>query len=69
MKPLFFGSDRLAGRFVGPIAQSGPFWAQKRCFLAWNQFFVASLNKIVTIMTGHLKDNLFCWLDCRVVSG
>ena len=41
------------------IAQSGPFCAQKRCFLARNQFFVDSLKKIVTIMTGHLKDNLF----------
>ena len=41
------------------IVQSGPFWAQKRCFLARNHFFVDSLKKNVTIMTGHLKDNLF----------
>ena len=44
---------------MAPIAQSGPFWAQKRCFLARNYFFVDSLKKNVTIMTGHLKDNLF----------
>ena len=44
---------------MAPIAHSGPFWAQKRCFLARNDFFVDSLKKIVTIMTGHLKDNLF----------
>ena len=44
---------------MAPIAQSGPFRAQKRCFLARNHFFVSSLKKIVTIIAGHLKDNLF----------
>ena len=44
---------------MAPIAQSGPFGVQKRSFLARNQFFVNSLKKIVTIMTGHLKNNLF----------
>ena len=33
---------RLAGRFVAPIAQSGPFVVQKSCFLARNHFFVNS---------------------------
>ena len=31
---------RSAGRFMAPIAQNGPFWAQKCCFWARNQFFV-----------------------------
>ena len=44
---------------MAPIAQSGPFGIQKRIFLARNQFFVNSLKKNVTIMTGHLKNNLF----------
>ena len=44
---------------MAPIAQSGPFRAPKRCFLARNHFFVSSLKKIVTIIAGHLKDNLF----------
>ena len=44
---------------MAPIAQSGPFRAPKRCFLARNHFFVDSLKKIVTITTGHLKYNLF----------
>ena len=37
---------RSAGRFMAPITQSGPFWAQKRCVLARNDFFVDSLKKI-----------------------
>ena len=38
------------------VALFGP---KNRYFLARNHFFVASLQKIVTIMTAHLKDNLF----------
>ena len=38
---------RLAGRSVALIAQSGSFWAQKRCFLAQYQFFVANLKKLL----------------------
>ena len=34
----------LGGLFSAPIAQSGPFWAQKRSFLARNQFFVHILQ-------------------------
>ena len=51
---------RSAAYFIAPIAQSGPFWAQNAVFF-WPEitFFVDSLKKIVTIMTGHLKDNLF----------
>ena len=41
--PIFWGPT---DRFMAPIAQSGPFWAQKQCFLAQNQFFVDSLKKL-----------------------
>ena len=40
------------------IAQSGPFWTQKR-FLTQNQSFGGQPQKNFTIMTGHLNDNLF----------
>ena len=35
---------RSAGLFLGPIAQNGPFWAQKCCFWAQNPFFVGILQ-------------------------
>ena len=37
---------------MAPIAQSGPFWAQKCCFLARNHFFVASLKKSYIVLYG-----------------
>ena len=45
----------LGRPFGGPDC---PFWTQKR-FLAQNQSFGGQPQKIVTIMTGHLKDKLF----------
>mgnify|MGYP005706042383 FL=1 len=44
---------------MAPIAQNGPFWAQKWCFRPKINFSWTASEKIVTIMTGHLKDNLF----------
>ena len=41
------------------IAQSGPFWAQKPVFWPEINFLWTASKKIVTIMTGHLKNNLF----------
>ena len=38
------------------VALFGP---KNAVFLAQDDFFVASLKTIVTIMTGHLKDRLF----------
>ena len=54
---------RSAGRFMAPIAQSGPFWAQKRCFLARNDFFVDSLKKICYHHDRTPKRQPFC-VDC-----
>ena len=42
---------------LGPDCPKWPFLGPKTLILAWNLFFVDSLKKIVTIMTGHLKDN------------
>ena len=44
---------------MAPIAQNGPFWAQKWCFRPKIYFSWTASKKIVTLMTGHLKDNLF----------
>ena len=44
---------------MAPIAQNGPFWAQKWCFRPKINFSWTASKKIVTLMTGHLKDNLF----------
>ena len=44
---------------MAPIAQSGPFRAQKRCFWPEINILRTASKKIVTIMTGHIKDNLF----------
>ena len=44
---------------MAPIAQNGPFWAQKWCFRPKINFSWTASEKIVTLMTGHLKDNLF----------
>ena len=51
---------RSAGRFLAPIAQSGPFWAQKCCFLAGNQFLVDSLKKNCYHHDGTPKRQRFC---------
>jgi len=48
---------------MAPIAQSGPFWAQKRCFLARNDFFVDSLKKICYHHDRTPKRQPFC-VDC-----
>ena len=50
----------LGGPFHRPNCPKWPFLGPKRSFF-WPEitFFVDSLKKIVTIMTGHLKDNLF----------
>ena len=53
---------RSAGRFSAPIAQSGPFGAQKRCFRPKINFLCTSSNFFVTIMTRHQKDNVFVLL-------
>ena len=50
---------RSAGRFSAPIAQSGPFWAQKWVFWPEINFLSTSSNFFVTIMTRHQKDNVF----------
>ena len=39
-----------AGSFMARIAQNGPFWAQKGCFLARNKFLWTSSILFVTIM-------------------
>ena len=44
---------------MAPIAQSGPFRAQKRYFWPEIIFLCPASKKIVTIIAGHLKDNLF----------
>ena len=41
---------RSAGSFMARIAQNGPFWAQKGCFLARNKFLWTSSILFVTIM-------------------
>ena len=51
---------RSADRFMAPIAQSGPFRAQKRCFLARNHFFVSSLKKNCYYHRGTPKRQPFC---------
>merc|ERR1712037_17019 len=55
-------NGRSAGRFSAPIAQSGPFWAQKCCFRPEIYFLCTSSNFFVTIMTRHQKDNVFVLL-------
>ena len=51
---------RLAGRFVAPIAQSGPFGVQKCCFLARNHLFAVSLKMNRYNHNGSYKRQL--WL-------
>ena len=53
---------RSAGRFMAPIAQHGPFWAQKCCFEPKILFLWTSSQYFATIMTGHQKDNVFVLL-------
>ena len=45
---------RSAGRFSAPIAQSGPFWAQKRCFF-WPEinFLWTASKKIISGQKKH----------------
>ena len=50
---------RSAGRFMAPIAQSGPFGPKSAVFWPEMISLWTVSKKIVTIMTGHLKDNLF----------
>ena len=59
---------RSAGRFSAPIAQSGPFWAQKCCFRPEINFLCTSSNVFFTIMTGHQKDNILGKWNCIVLN-
>ena len=45
---------------MAPIAQSGPFWAQKCSFLAQNQFFLDILQLFCYHHDGTPKRQLFC---------
>ena len=45
---------------MAPIAQSGPFWAQKCSFLAQNQFFVDILQLFCYHHDGTPKRQPFC---------
>ena len=58
----FLVGGRSAGRFSTPIAQSGPFSAQKWFFWPEINFLSTSSNFFVTIMTRHQKDNVFVFL-------
>ena len=51
---------RSAAHFMATITQSGPFWAQKRSFLARNHFFVDSLKKNCYHHDGTPKRQPFC---------
>jgi len=53
---------RLAGRFVAPIAQSGPFGVHKCCFLARNQFFCGQPQTFEGAST-----NLVDFLDKQII--
>ena len=61
--------DRLAGRFVAPIAQSGPFGVQKSCFLARIHLFVVSLKINCYNHNGTHKRHLWLYtLNCHNIS-
>ena len=53
---------RSADRFMAPIAQNDPFWAQKCDFLPLNHFFVGILQFFPTFMMEHQIDNGFMFI-------
>lgn len=58
---------RLAGRFVAPIAQSGPFGPNNAVLWPEINFFVASLKKkLLQLWQDTWKTTSLCWLHCRV---
>ena len=58
---------RLAGRFVAPIAQSGPFGPNNAVLWPEINFFVASLKKkLLQLWRDTWKTTSLCWLHCRV---